>query len=107
MMYKKLRFFEGLTVWEKIVHQFEIFPGGKHKHDDYIDTIALFATNMLGTKMLQMPITPVQKPLGNLADMMLQAEANNSYILGKQAQEAAELRVTDGFSDFNGGFDAY
>lgn len=106
MMYKKLRFFEGLQAWEKIVHQFEIFPGGKHKHDDYIDTIALFATNMLGTKMIQ-AITPAKKPLGQLADMILQSETNNSYILGKQAQEAAELRTTDGFSDFNGGFDAY
>lgn len=64
---------------------------------------------MLGTKMLQQPITPTRKPLGELADMILQADANNSYILGKQAQEAAELRVSvsDGFSDFNGGFDAF
>lgn len=110
MMYKKLRFFEGLSAWDKIVHQFEIFPGGKHKHDDYIDTISLFATNMLGTKMIMQGVTPARNPLGlpaPLADMITQAETNNAYILGRQAQEAAELRVTDGFSDFNGGFDAY
>lgn len=107
MIYKKLRFFEGLSAWERIVHQFEIFPGGKHKHDDYIDTIALFATNMLGTKMIQQGVTPARNPLGPLADMILQADANNAFILGRQAQEAAELRVSDGFSDFNGGFDAY
>lgn len=107
MMYKKLRFFEGLSAWEKIVHQFEIFPGGKHKHDDYIDTIALFATNMLGMKMIQQGVTPTRNLIGPLADMILQAETSNAFILGKQAQEAAELRVTDGFSDFNGGFDAY
>lgn len=104
MSYKRLKFFEGIESWEKIVHQFEKFPAGKHKHDDYIDTIALFATHMIGTKMIQQPVLPKRNPI---ADMIAQAETNNAYILGRQAQEAAELRVTDGFSDFNGGFDAF
>lgn len=104
MTYKRLRFFEGISVWEKIIHQFEIFPGGKHKHDDYIDTIALFATHMLGTKIPLLSVAPKRNPI---ADMVMQAERNEAVLMAKKIQEAAELRTTDGFSEFNDGFDAY
>jgi hypothetical protein len=104
MSYKRLQFFEGIPVWDKIVHQFEIFPGGKHKHDDYIDTIALFATHMIGTKMAMQPVQPKRNPL---AEMIRQAEVNNALLMAKEIAERAELRVTDGFTEFNDGFDAY
>ena len=96
MQYKKLRFFEGITDWEKVVQQFEMFPGGKHKHDDYIDTIALFATHMVGA-MSQEVVKPRLNPI---MEMIRQTEQQT---LADQIMER-EHRASDpsdGFDAFN------
>lgn len=99
MKSKRLRFFEGLTTWDKIVHQFEIFPGGKHKHDDYIDTIALFATHMIG-KMISQPVKPKINPI---FEMIRQQEQQtlSDQILDRQKIPSDP---SDGFDAFNSGW---
>ena len=96
MLYKKLLFFEGMTQWEKVVQQFEMFPGGKHKHDDYIDTIALFATHMVGA-MSQEVIKPRLNPI---FDMIKQVEQQT---LADQIMEREHRPSdpSDGFDAFN------
>jgi predicted phage terminase large subunit-like protein len=96
MLYKKLLFFEGITEWDKVVEQFKMFPGGKHKHDDYIDTIALFATHMVGEMSQE-----VIKPRGNpIFDMIRQQEQQtlSDQILERQRIPADP---SDGFDAFN------
>ena len=95
MLYKKLLFFEGMTQWEKVVQQFEMFPGGKHKHDDYIDTIALFATHMVGA-MSQEVIKPRLNPI---FDMIKQVEQQTRDQIMEQEHRPSD--PSDGFDAFN------
>jgi hypothetical protein len=98
---RRLRFFDTVTAWDKIAAQFEIFPGGKHKHDDYIDTIALFATHMIGT-MIAQPIKPKVNPI---FEMVRQQEA---VTLADQILERQKIAAdpSDGFDAFNSDWSA-
>jgi len=92
MQYKKLRFFDGILQWEKVVQQFEMFPGGKHKHDDYADTIALFATHMVG----QMSTEPIRPSINPILEMARQ-QTLSDQILERQKIQADP---SDGFDAF-------
>jgi predicted phage terminase large subunit-like protein len=101
MQYKRLQFFEGIEQWGKVVQQFEMFPGGKHKHDDYADTIALFATHMVG----QMSQEPVRPKINPIMEMVRQQE---QVTLADQILERQNIPVdpSDGFDAFNSGWSA-
>lgn len=90
---KRLNFFEGLPAWAKIAHQFDIFPGGQHKHDDYIDTIALM-TRYFGEKAILSPIRPITNPILEM-------------IQNREAQEALSIISAPRKIDENEGYDAF
>ena len=55
----RLKFFVGLTYWDRLVKQsVQYQPGMKHAHDDYPDTMALMCVSFAGN-YLSIPPTPI------------------------------------------------
>lgn len=81
--HKRLKFFVGLAAWDKIVEQFGKFPGGKHKHDDYIDTIALMSSHMSALTPTRI-IRPIKHPILAMIQQREQADARELELLRQQ-----------------------
>jgi hypothetical protein len=78
LKYKKLKFFVGLPVWEKLVTQCEQFTGDKNTHDDYPDTLALLVQQFSGVALM----APVRKTYSNpILAMMAQREQDISQLM--------------------------
>lgn len=93
LKYKKLKFFVGLPIWEKLVLQSERFTGDRNKHDDYPDTVAL---------MIQ------QFTAGALAAPMRRAHANPILaMIAQREQDTAHIMDTPDVSDGADGFMAF
>lgn len=88
LKYKKLKFFVGLPVWEKLVTQCEQFTGDRNSHDDYPDTLALLIQQFSGAALM----APVRKAHANpILAMMAQREQDISQIMeDPQASDGAD-----------------
>jgi hypothetical protein len=91
---KRLRFFIGLSIWEKMTEQFDKWsPGGtSNRHDDYPDTVGHMAHTFGGEALLQ----PLQRVVKDpVMAAFAQLELQSAGIV--TAQEPDE---SDGFSAF-------
>jgi predicted phage terminase large subunit-like protein len=71
---KRLLFFAGLAIWDKLVSQLKRFPKAKNGHDDYADTLAL------GVRFLTGEVTPTI-PL---------SDKKNSFLAAIELHEAQQ-----------------
>jgi predicted phage terminase large subunit-like protein len=78
LKHKKLKFFVGLHRWDRIIEQFERFPGGKNKHDDYPDTIALM-TQTFGGETLATPVRRTH--INPILAMIAQREQDTAHVM--------------------------
>lgn len=78
LKYKKLKFFTGLPIWEKLVLQSERFTGERGRHDDYPDTVALMIQKFTGAA-IAMTIRPAN--LNPILAMIAQREQDTAHIM--------------------------
>lgn len=78
LKYKKLKFFIGLPIWEKLVLQSERFTGERSRHDDYPDTVALMVQKFTGAA-IAMPIR--QTHANPILAMISQREQDIAHIM--------------------------
>lgn len=62
--------------WDILIKQFEQWPGGRNKHDDYPDTFALMVRE-LGNGVLALPLNP--PPNDNILEMIRQSERQEAW----------------------------
>lgn len=78
LKYKKLKFFAGLPIWEKLVTQSERFTGERTRHDDYPDTVALMVQQFTAGA-LATPMRPANK--NPILAMIAQREQDTAHIM--------------------------
>lgn len=89
---RRLRFFVGLSCWEKIVYQFGRFPGPRNRKDDYPDTIAYMAHTFGGEALAQ----PIQRIIKDpILAMMAQRERDTAHVMDDEP-----IDESDGFYAF-------
>lgn len=94
LKYKKLKFFVGLPIWERLVTQSEQFTGDKNSHDDYPDTVALMIQQFSGMALA----APVRRTHANpILAMMAQREQDTAHIM----DEPLASDGADGFMAFS------
>jgi hypothetical protein len=90
LKYKRLKFFIGLPIWEKLVLQSEQFTGERKKHDDYPDTVALMI-QQFSAGALAAPMRPAHK--NPILAMIAQREQDTAHIMD-------EPELSDGADGF-------
>jgi predicted phage terminase large subunit-like protein len=85
---RKLKFFVGLPVWQKMVEQFGKFPGSRH--DDYPDTVAYMA-NTLGGQALALPIRRANSnPLIELMNQQERRRYDLAQVIPQDPEDGTE-----------------
>ena len=78
LKFKKLKFFIGLPIWEKLVLQSERFTGERGRHDDYPDTVALMVQQFMGAAIA----SPIRRTHSNpILAMIQQREQDTAHIM--------------------------
>jgi predicted phage terminase large subunit-like protein len=83
----RLKFFKGISCWDKMKKQFINFTGDKHNHDDYPDTVALMCNFFSGTT------PPPPPPVSNNQMVALLSRDVNTERMFLQEEQ---VNVSDG-----------
>lgn len=78
LKYKRLKFFVGLSIWEKLVLQSERFTGERKNKDDYPDTVSLMV-QQFSAGALAMTTRPAHK--NPILAMIAQREQDTAHIM--------------------------